>query len=125
RSARVAAQAPRSSRDRQRLVGRRRRARLPRQAVARRRRLARDFGIQRPGRVASIAVDGDRSAARRRVDIRQEGARSSSRATRMTIESWLQAAVADAERRGLPELKAMLEALAKATAILRQAPLSR
>jgi len=43
----------------------------------------------------------------------------------MTIESWLQAAVADAERRGLPELKAMLEALAKATAILRQAPLSR
>jgi hypothetical protein len=39
----------------------------------------------------------------------------------MTIESWLQAAIADAERRGLPELKAMLEALAKATAILRRA----
>ena len=40
----------------------------------------------------------------------------------MTIESWLQAAIADAERRGLPELKAMLEGLAKATIILRQAP---
>ena len=42
----------------------------------------------------------------------------------MTIESWLQAAIADAERRGLPELKPMLEALARATAILRQAPRS-
>ena len=37
----------------------------------------------------------------------------------MTIESWLQSAIADAGRRGLPELKAMLEALAKSTAILR------
>ncbi len=42
----------------------------------------------------------------------------------MTIESWLQAAIADAERRGLPELKAMLEALATSTAILRRASLS-
>ena len=42
----------------------------------------------------------------------------------MTIESWLQAAIADAERRGLPELKAMLEALARSTAILRRASLS-
>jgi len=39
----------------------------------------------------------------------------------MTIESWLQSAIADAERRGLPELKAMLEALAKSTTILRRA----
>jgi hypothetical protein len=37
----------------------------------------------------------------------------------MTIESWLQAAIADAERRGLPELKPMLETLARATKILR------
>jgi hypothetical protein len=42
----------------------------------------------------------------------------------MTIESWIQAAIADAERRGLPELKAMLEALAKSTQVLRRAPLS-
>ena len=31
----------------------------------------------------------------------------------MTIESWLRAAVADAERRRLPELKPILEALAR------------
>ena len=37
----------------------------------------------------------------------------------MTIVSWLQAAIADAERRGLPELKPLLEALARATARLR------
>jgi hypothetical protein len=39
----------------------------------------------------------------------------------MTIDAWLQAAVADAERRGLPELKSILETLAKATAALRAA----
>jgi hypothetical protein len=37
----------------------------------------------------------------------------------MTIESWLQAAIADAERRGLPELKPLLETLARATTALR------
>jgi hypothetical protein len=41
----------------------------------------------------------------------------------MTVESWLQAAIADAERRGLPELKPLLEALARATAALRAANL--
>ena len=39
----------------------------------------------------------------------------------MTIEAWLQAAIADAERRGLPDLKPMLETLARATATLRGA----
>ena len=39
----------------------------------------------------------------------------------MTIESWLQAAIADAERRGLPELKPLLEALARSTRALRAA----
>jgi len=39
----------------------------------------------------------------------------------MTIESWLSAAIADAEARGLPELKPLLEALAKATIALRAA----
>jgi hypothetical protein len=39
----------------------------------------------------------------------------------MTIESWLQAAIADAERRGLPELKPLLEALARSTQALRSA----
>jgi hypothetical protein len=39
----------------------------------------------------------------------------------MTIESWLQAAIADAERRGLPELKPILEALARSTRALRAA----
>jgi hypothetical protein len=38
----------------------------------------------------------------------------------MTIEAWLQAAIADAERRGLPELAPLLEALAQATRTLRQ-----
>lgn len=37
----------------------------------------------------------------------------------MTIDDWLQAAVADAERRGLPGLKPILEALARATRALR------
>ena len=39
----------------------------------------------------------------------------------MTVESWLQAALADAERRALPDLKPLLEALARATRLLRQA----
>ncbi len=37
------------------------------------------------------------------------------------IEAWLQAAIADAERRGLPELKPLLETLAQATRQLRAA----
>jgi hypothetical protein len=39
----------------------------------------------------------------------------------MTIDYWLESAVTDAERRGLPELKAILESLARATASLRAA----
>ena len=39
----------------------------------------------------------------------------------MTVESWLAAAVADAERRGLPELKPLLETLARSTEALRRA----
>jgi hypothetical protein len=39
----------------------------------------------------------------------------------MTVESWLAAALADAEGRNLPELKALLEALARSTAALRKA----
>ncbi len=39
----------------------------------------------------------------------------------MTIESWLKAAIADAENRGLSELTPILETLARATAALRAA----
>ena len=39
----------------------------------------------------------------------------------MTIEAWLKAAIADAERRGLPQLKTLLESLAQSTAALRAA----
>jgi len=39
----------------------------------------------------------------------------------MKIDAWLQSAVADAERRGLPELKPLLEALAKAVTAVRAA----
>ena len=39
----------------------------------------------------------------------------------MTVKAWLEMAVHDAERRGLPELKPLLEALAKATSALRTA----
>ena len=39
----------------------------------------------------------------------------------MTIEVWLAAAIGDAERRGLPELKPLLESLAQATRALRGA----
>ena len=39
----------------------------------------------------------------------------------MTIDSWLQAALADAERRGLPDLKPLLEMLARSTQLLREA----
>lgn len=42
----------------------------------------------------------------------------------MTIESWLAAAIADAERLGLPELKPLLETLADATRTLRRARFS-
>ena len=39
----------------------------------------------------------------------------------MTLEEWLKAACDDAERRGLAELKPLLEALARSTAALRDA----
>ena len=39
----------------------------------------------------------------------------------MTIDAWLKAAIADAERRGLHELKPLLEALARTTQSLRAA----
>lgn len=39
----------------------------------------------------------------------------------MSIETWLEAAIADAERRRLPELKPLLEALARAARTLRAA----
>lgn len=42
--------------------------------------------------------------------------------TKTAIERWLEAAVADAERRGLPELKPLLEGLAASTTALRAAP---
>jgi len=39
----------------------------------------------------------------------------------MTVKAWLEMAIHDAERRGLPELRPLLEALAKATSALRTA----
>jgi hypothetical protein len=39
----------------------------------------------------------------------------------MTIEHWLKAALADAEKRGLPELKPLLEGLAQSMKALRAA----
>lgn len=39
----------------------------------------------------------------------------------MAVEAWLRAALEDAERRGLPELKPLLEGLAQATITLRAA----
>jgi hypothetical protein len=43
----------------------------------------------------------------------------------MTIEEWLAAACADAERRGLADLKPLLESLAEATRALRGAEWER
>jgi len=39
----------------------------------------------------------------------------------MTVESWLAAAIADAESRGLAGLKPILETLARSTLALREA----
>ena len=39
----------------------------------------------------------------------------------MTIKTWLEVSSQDAERRGLPVMKPLLEALARATATLRTA----
>jgi hypothetical protein len=39
----------------------------------------------------------------------------------VTIKSWLESAAHDAERRGLPQLRSMLEVLARSTAALRTA----
>jgi hypothetical protein len=39
----------------------------------------------------------------------------------MTIKTWLEMAIHDADRRGLPALKPLLEMLAKATSALRAA----
>ena len=39
----------------------------------------------------------------------------------MTVDEWLRVAIADAEQRGLPALKPLLEALSRATSALRAA----
>jgi hypothetical protein len=39
----------------------------------------------------------------------------------MTIAAWLQMAIADARQRGLADLKPLLETLARATTVLRDA----
>jgi hypothetical protein len=39
----------------------------------------------------------------------------------MTVDEWLERALADADRRRLPDLKPLLEALARATRALRAA----
>jgi hypothetical protein len=39
----------------------------------------------------------------------------------MTVQEWLKAAIADAERRGLPQLKPLLEGLAQSAEALRKA----
>jgi len=39
----------------------------------------------------------------------------------VTLEAWLRAALADADRRGLPALKSLLEMLARATQAIRAA----
>ena len=39
----------------------------------------------------------------------------------MTVATWLAAALADAERRGLPELKPLIEMLGRSTEALRAA----
>ncbi|MBS1816501.1 MAG: hypothetical protein JSU08_01085 [Acidobacteria bacterium] len=41
----------------------------------------------------------------------------------MTIQDWLKQSIADAERRGRPELKPLLEGLAQSTQALRAAAL--
>jgi hypothetical protein len=41
--------------------------------------------------------------------------------TVMTIKTWLDIAIQDAERRGLPSLRPLLEALARSTSALRTA----
>ncbi|MDR1990064.1 MAG: hypothetical protein LBQ09_07520 [Acidobacteriaceae bacterium] len=42
----------------------------------------------------------------------------------MTVEAWLKAAIADAERRGLPQLTPLLEGLAQSMTTLRKASLT-
>jgi hypothetical protein len=42
-------------------------------------------------------------------------------AVKRTMDAWLKAACEDAERRGLPELKPLLEGLAQSTVALRRA----
>jgi len=43
----------------------------------------------------------------------------------MNIDAWLAAAIADAQARNLPDLKPLLEALARATQALRSADFSQ
>jgi hypothetical protein len=43
------------------------------------------------------------------------------RISQAQMEAWLRAASEDAERRGLPELKPLLETLARSTSALREA----
>jgi hypothetical protein len=43
----------------------------------------------------------------------------------MDVNTWLKAACEDADRRGLPGLKPLLEVLAKSTAALREADAAR
>src|SRR5262249_49071517 len=81
-----------------------------------------DCRIQSTARGAPAAADDDRADARRRRDLSQDVRLKADPTTIiMTIEAWLTAALDDAERRGLPALKPILEALARSTAALRAA----
>ena len=44
---------------------------------------------------------------------------------RMTVAAWLEQAIRDAENRGLPSLRPLLEGLARATTVLRAADWNR
>jgi len=63
-----------------------------------------EAGRHRIGRIGGVRLQADRRGKRI-----------------MTIDQWLQSALADADRRGLPGLKPLLEALARATKALRAA----
>lgn len=43
----------------------------------------------------------------------------------MTVKAWLESATSDAERRGLPGLRPLLETLARSTSALRSADWNR
>ena len=92
-----------------------------RRSHLRRRRRRAQLRPDRRGAVDQVRLEPPDRSRRSPLHHRADHAARHGHLLAMQIDAWLKAACDDAERRGLPELKPLLETLARSTAALRDA----